>query len=91
LPQGCWRSSRNWVARPAQIELELLESGIIENFERAIETMEVLRRTGIRIALDDFGTGYSSLAYLQKLPIDKLKLDKSLVDGTGELKITDCP
>ena len=71
---------------PAQIELELLESGIIENFERAIETMEVLRRAGIRIALDDFGTGYSSLAYLQKLPIDKLKLDKSLVDGTGELK-----
>jgi EAL domain-containing protein (putative c-di-GMP-specific phosphodiesterase class I) len=63
---------------PPQIELELLESGIIENFERAIETMEVLRRAGIRIALDDFGTGYSSLAYLQKLPIDKLKLDKSL-------------
>lgn len=71
---------------PAQIELELLESGIIENFERAIETMEALRRVGIRIALDDFGTGYSSLAYLQKLPIDKLKLDKSLVDGTGEIK-----
>lgn len=72
--------------KPTQIELELLESGIIEHFERAIETMDILRRSGIRIALDDFGTGYSSLAYLQKLPIDKLKLDKSLVDGTGELK-----
>lgn len=71
---------------PAQIELELLESGIIENFGRAIETMNVLRQSGIGIALDDFGTGYSSLAYLQKLPIDKLKLDKSLIDGTGELK-----
>lgn len=71
---------------PAQIELELLEGGIIENFERAIETMTILRQSGIRIALDDFGTGYSSLAYLQKLPIDKLKLDKSLIDGTGELK-----
>lgn len=71
---------------PAQIELELLESGIIEDFERAIETMNVLRRSGIGIALDDFGTGYSSLSYLQKLPIDKLKLDKSLIDGTGELK-----
>ncbi len=69
-----------------QIELELLENGIIENFERAIATMNVLRLSGIRIALDDFGTGYSSLAYLQKLPIDKLKLDKSLIDGTGELK-----
>ncbi|WP_376987785.1 EAL domain-containing protein [Bosea sp. R86505] len=71
---------------PAQVELELLESGIIENFESAIETMDILRRSGIRIALDDFGTGYSSLAYLQKLPIDKLKLDKSMIDGTGELK-----
>ena len=71
---------------PPQIELELLEGGIIENFERAIETMNVLRQSGIGIALDDFGTGYSSLAYLQRLPIDKLKLDKSLVDGTGELK-----
>lgn len=72
---------------PAQIELELLESGIIEDFERAIETMNALRRTGIGIALDDFGTGYSSLGYLRKLPIDKLKLDKSLIDGTGELKV----
>lgn len=72
--------------KPAQIELELLEGGIIENFERAIETMDILRQSGIRIALDDFGTGYSSLAYLQRLPIDKLKLDKSLIDGTGELK-----
>ncbi|HEY5794344.1 MAG TPA: EAL domain-containing protein [Bosea sp. (in: a-proteobacteria)] len=71
---------------PSQIELELLESGIIENFDLAIETMSTLRQSGISIALDDFGTGYSSLAYLQKLPIDKLKLDKSLVDGTGELK-----
>ncbi|MDP3474679.1 EAL domain-containing protein [Hydrogenophaga sp.] len=71
---------------PRQIELELLESGIIENFESAIATMDVLRRSGISIALDDFGTGYSSLAYLQRLPIDKLKLDKSLIDGTGELK-----
>ncbi|AOG05751.1 EAL domain-containing protein [Bosea sp. RAC05] len=71
---------------PEQVELELLESGIIENFDRAIETMDILRRSGVRIALDDFGTGYSSLAYLQKLPIDKLKLDKSLIDGTGELK-----
>lgn len=75
------------VGMPAgRIELELLENGIIENFESAIETMNVLRQGGIRIALDDFGTGYSSLAYLQKLPIDKLKLDKSLIDGTGELK-----
>ena len=71
---------------PDQLELELLESGIIENFERAIATMTILRQSGIRVALDDFGTGYSSLAYLQKLPIDKLKLDKSLIDGTGELK-----
>ncbi|WP_054141056.1 EAL domain-containing protein [Bosea sp. AAP35] len=71
---------------PGQLELELLESGIIENFEGAIATMNLLRQSRISIALDDFGTGYSSLAYLQKLPIDKLKLDRSLIGSTGELK-----
>ncbi len=71
---------------PKQIELELLEDSIIDNFARASATMDALRENGLRIALDDFGTGYSSLSYLQKLPIDKLKLDKSMVDGVGGLK-----
>lgn len=71
---------------PTQIELELLEGTIIEDFGRASAAMEALRAHGVRIALDDFGTGYSSLSYLQKLPLDKLKLDKSMVEGVGNLK-----
>jgi EAL domain-containing protein (putative c-di-GMP-specific phosphodiesterase class I) len=71
---------------PTQIELELLEGTIIEDFDRASATMEALRAHGVRIALDDFGTGYSSLSYLQRLPLDKLKLDKSMVEGVGNLK-----
>lgn len=71
---------------PKQIELELLEGTIIEDFGRASATMEALRADGVRIALDDFGTGYSSLSYLQKLPLDKLKLDKSMVEGVNNLK-----
>ena len=71
---------------PRQIELELLEGSIMEDFGRASTAMEILRAQGLRIALDDFGTGYSSLSYLQKLPLDKLKLDRSMVESVGDLK-----
>lgn len=75
-------------ASAAQIDLEILEGGLIQNIERAVQTMNALRAKGIKVSLDDFGTGYSSLNYLQKLPIDKLKLDKTIVDGVGQLKPT---
>lgn len=75
-----------WGTDPKRVELEILEHGVIEDFESAIATMNKLRAAGIRIALDDFGTGYSSLAYLQRLPIDKLKIDKSLIDGVPDLR-----
>jgi EAL domain-containing protein (putative c-di-GMP-specific phosphodiesterase class I) len=57
------------------IELELTESALVKDWDRAVATLEALRATGIRIAIDDFGTGYSSLSYLRRLPFDKLKLD----------------
>jgi EAL domain-containing protein (putative c-di-GMP-specific phosphodiesterase class I) len=57
------------------IELELTESALVRDWDRAVATLEALRATGIRIAIDDFGTGYSSLSYLRRLPFDKLKLD----------------
>lgn len=75
-------------ASPSQIELELLEGGLIQNFDKAVETIDALRGQGMTVSLDDFGTGYSSLSYLQRLPIDKLKLDKSMVEGVGQLKAT---
>jgi diguanylate cyclase (GGDEF)-like protein/PAS domain S-box-containing protein len=64
---------------PACIELELTESGLMANVERAITLMATLKEAGFAISIDDFGTGYSSLAYLRRLPADKLKIDISFV------------
>ena len=63
------------------LELEITESEIMQDIERAIETLAALSKKGIRIAIDDFGTGYSSLGYLQTLPINTLKMDRSFVNG----------
>lgn len=63
------------------LELEITEGQIMTNPHRTIEILNQLNGIGIDIAVDDFGTGYSSLAYLKKLPIDKLKIDKSFVDN----------
>jgi diguanylate cyclase (GGDEF)-like protein len=71
---------------PERLELELTESCLLDNVARARATLEELRREKIRVALDDFGTGFSSLSYLRKLPIDRLKIDRSfisLLDAAG--------
>ena len=61
------------------IAIELTESSLMENVERATETLTELTELGAEIALDDFGTGYSSLAYIKHFPISKIKIDKSFV------------
>jgi EAL domain-containing protein (putative c-di-GMP-specific phosphodiesterase class I) len=61
--------------------LELTESAIVGDPDRVSAIMNALKQLGPTIAMDDFGTGYSSLAYLQKLPIDILKIDRSFVSG----------
>ena len=77
---------------PAYIELEIVESAIIENFQSASAILSKLREVGFHVAIDDFGTGYSSLAYLDKLPVDKLKIDREftskleLGEGAGIVK-----
>lgn len=65
--------------RPGQLELELTESLLAENAERAFAVFEQLRQRGLRIAIDDFGTGYSSLSYLSRYPVDVVKIDRSFV------------
>ncbi|MBU3544321.1 EAL domain-containing protein [Polynucleobacter sp. MWH-Mekk-B1] len=66
-----------------RIHLEITESINIGNVDAAIEVMLFLNKQGVKFALDDFGTGFSSLTYLQKLPIQYLKIDKSFVAGLG--------
>jgi diguanylate cyclase (GGDEF)-like protein/PAS domain S-box-containing protein len=63
----------------ARLELELTESAVLADPRRAAETLEQLDRSGVALAIDDFGTGYASLAYLRKLPVSQLKIDKSFV------------
>ncbi len=65
---------------PHWIEFEIIESFIIGDIVEAINVLENINKIGIKISLDDFGTGYSSLSYLKKLPINKLKIDKSFID-----------
>ena len=64
-----------------RLKLELTESLVLDNVENTIEKMQALKNVGVTFSMDDFGTGYSSLAYLTRLPLDELKIDKSFVSN----------
>jgi diguanylate cyclase (GGDEF)-like protein len=68
---------------PGRLQIEITETAIFDNAERAADTLYRLRQMGFRIALDDFGTGYSSLYNFRKFALDCLKIDRSFIDGMG--------
>ena len=68
---------------PSLLAFELTESAVMSDPEHALPVLRRLHALGVRIAVDDFGTGYSSLAYLRRLPVDEVKIDKSFVLGMG--------
>ena len=64
---------------PNTLWSEITESAVMEDPARALENLQRLQTLGVKLSIDDFGTGYSSLAYLKRLSVDELKLDKAFV------------
>lgn len=83
LPRTVERILRETGVDARHLEIELTESVLMANAELASERLQTFRKIGVSIAVDDFGTGYSSLAYLRRLPITTLKIDKAFIDDLG--------
>jgi predicted signal transduction protein with EAL and GGDEF domain len=64
---------------PERIDLEVTETALMRDFDKGCECLKALKALGAHIALDDFGTGYSSLSYVHRLPLDKIKIDRSFI------------
>lgn len=84
--------SAKWLARamrmagvdPTRLHLEVTETTLLRDFETARNNLEGVRQLGVRVALDDFGVGHTALAYLNRLPVDLIKVDRSFIAGIGD-------
>jgi diguanylate cyclase (GGDEF)-like protein/PAS domain S-box-containing protein len=83
LPERVARALSLAGADPAGLHLEITETVLLDDVDAAVESLQKLKLTGVRLCLDDFGTGYSSLTYLCRLPVDVVKIDRSFVAGLG--------
>jgi diguanylate cyclase (GGDEF)-like protein len=83
LPARVARALADAGADPAGLHLEITETVLLDDVDRAVDSLQQLKTTGVRLCLDDFGTGYSSLTYLCRLPVDVVKIDRSFVAGLG--------
>jgi EAL domain-containing protein (putative c-di-GMP-specific phosphodiesterase class I)/GGDEF domain-containing protein len=81
LPEQVEALLRDTGVSPSKLELEITETSIMSDPQRVIRTLNQIRQLGVRFAIDDFGTGYSSFAYLTKLPVSCIKIDKSFVQN----------
>lgn len=79
FPDRVATALKTWKVEPQSFELEITESAIMNDPNRALKVLARLDEMGVRLSLDDFGTGYSSLAYLKRLPVDEVKIDRSFV------------
>jgi diguanylate cyclase (GGDEF)-like protein len=84
LPKAVGELLARWEVPAGLLELEITESTILADPVRAMQILSRLDEMGVRLSIDDFGTGYSSLAYLNRLPVDELKIDKSFILGMDE-------
>lgn len=88
FPQRVKHLLEQFSVDPKLLKLEITESGIMEDPANAIKLLQSMRDTGIGLSIDDFGTGHSSLSYLQRLPVDELKIDRSFVININDQPAT---
>jgi EAL domain-containing protein (putative c-di-GMP-specific phosphodiesterase class I) len=79
LPEEIERLLKEWNVEPYYLELEITESAMMADPAEAMDILSRLHKTGIRLSIDDFGTGFSSLAYLKRMSVDEIKIDRSFV------------
>ena len=86
LPELVARSLATWGVSAEQLTIEITESALMTDVDRSLQSMHELEQLGVRLSIDDFGTGYSSLAYLRRMPLDELKIDRAFVQNMVENK-----